>query len=103
MNAHCSLGSQARRLSTGVDIDLREVKGLESFTRVRVLFLFILGDNKGLNEVFNFSGSFAPNVWAYCRHCLDCKWEPESDDFKNTTPGTPYGLSGLTDSHHVMR
>ena len=86
-NAHCSLGSQARRLSTGVDIDLRDVKGLESFTRVRVLFLFILGDNKGLNEVFNFSGSFAPNVWAYCRHCLDCKWAPEPDDFKNTTPG----------------
>ena len=86
-NAHYSLGAQARRLSSGVDVDLRSVQGLASFTRVRVIFLFILGDNKGLNEVRNFSGSFGPGVWSYCRHCLDCRWAPEPGEFKNTTPG----------------
>ena len=88
-HARYSLASQARRLCSGVDMDLSSVEGLSAFKRVRVLFLFVLGDNKGLNEVQNFNPSFGPGVWAYCRHCLDCKWSLDADDedFRRNTPG----------------
>ena len=69
-----SLGAQARRLRRGAPINLEGAPaGLERYTEARAMFPFVMGDNKGLNEVENYSGNFGPKTWSICRHCMDIR------------------------------
>ena len=76
-NVGYSLGAQARRLQpggAGVPFDLSgKVEALSHIRRLYVMYLFLEGDNKGLNEARGFSGSFQPSVYSFCRQCLDIR------------------------------
>lgn len=69
-----SLGAQSRRLLGGVPFDLStRVPALSHIRELYLMNLFVMGDNKGLNEAFSFNASFHPNVWSYCRSCPDVR------------------------------
>ena len=76
-NVGYSLGAQARRLQPGgpgAPFDLSgKVEALSHIRRLYVMFLFVEGDNKGLNEAFGFVASFHPSVFSLCRQCLDIR------------------------------
>mgnify|MGYP005709223887 CR=1 FL=1 len=76
-----SLGAQARRLRKGVPFNLEHTMGpLSHIRELFAMFLFVMGDNKGLNEVKGFSASFQPTVYSYCRQRFDIR------DGANTSP-----------------
>lgn len=69
-----SFGAQARRFRQGREFDLSQTNGpLSHIREVFAMFLFIMGDNKGLNEVKGFTASFHPTVFSYCRQRFDIR------------------------------